>query len=67
MGEGEGGREREGGEGEGGEGEGHWKGVSPEKSHKAHNMLYRIQNSIYSCSKTHVHKITNVPVFLYGT
>jgi hypothetical protein len=33
------------------------------KSHKTHKMQYRIQNTEYSCSKTHVHKITNVPVF----
>jgi hypothetical protein len=26
----------------------------------------KLQNTEYTCSKTHVHKITIVPVFLYG-
>jgi hypothetical protein len=30
-------------------------------AHKTHNIQHRIQNI-----KTHVHKITNLPVFLYG-
>jgi hypothetical protein len=28
-------------------------------------MQYTIQNTEYSCSQTHVHKITNVPVFIW--
>jgi hypothetical protein len=35
----------------------------PRKSHKTHNIQYGIKNTEYTCSKTHIHKITNVPVF----
>jgi hypothetical protein len=31
------------------------------RPHKTHNIQYRIHNT-----ETHVHKITNVPVFLHG-
>ncbi len=34
----------------------------PWKSHKTHNMQYRMQNTEYTCSKYHVHKL---PMYLF--
>ncbi len=50
------------GRGERGKGRAIGRGVSW-KSHKTHYMQNRIQITEYSWSKTHLHKITNVPVF----
>jgi hypothetical protein len=58
--------ERRGGEGRGGEGREERGGEGRGKAHKTCNIQYKIQNTEYTCSKTRVHKISNVPVFLNG-
>jgi hypothetical protein len=53
----------------GGEGKrGPLEGVGPENHIKltTYSTEYRTQNAEYTCRKTHVHKITNVPICLFG-